>query len=277
MMQLCDKSFDIRLHEGIPDEARGLIWNVFFASRQRGVSLEYHFPWINSKDSVTCITVEQKINDHAEVVGTLVVKREQIEPIGLVGLIGLVCVKVNHRGQGLSIRLMRTAVEYSLAASLKALILWTTKPDLYKKMGFSEDSIDYFGIVKRKAPTLSTTTEANKQRGIKVEDIHQLGVPAFAKNALKYTYCAESITVCHTALGYLLAEWSGKNEGIDFLIENVLPDSWTIISSKESKLIPVLQRNGYSVELQTSTKRMTKILASHELMCIPYIGILSRI
>jgi hypothetical protein len=261
----------------VPINAKKLIWDVFFASRRRGINLEYHFPWINDKKSVTCISLEISNYGHLETLATLIIKKEKIETIGWIGLIGLVCVHQKFRGNGLSSHLMKLAEGYGQNSSLKALILWTTKQEIYRGKGYVEDMREYFGTVRKVSPVEAPEVENNKSYDINVRGFNEDGVPAFASDVIKFSKGLASITVCKTSAGLLLVEWTGDFMDIITIVIRALPDQWSINVSEDSEIISILKKYGYKVELQPGAVRMVRMLTQEKFDGPPYIGILKRI
>lgn len=264
-------------HRHLPKGARSLIWDVFFASRQRGISLEYHFPWLLDEERMTCITIGSDSNGVLKTQAALVIRNQYIEPIGLVGLVGLVCVDVKHRGQGLSTHLVRLAIDYAKRTSLKALVLWTTKPAVYEKTGFTIDSIDLYGTVRKTAAILTTNTAKSAQASIHIEKRNNGGVPAFADEVIEFSTGSASVTACKTRQGLSLVDWSGDQQEILSLIDRVFPDQWQINAQQASPLVPALQRHGYALDLRPGATRMVRKLTLADQQQIPYIAILDRI
>lgn len=257
--------------------AKKLIWDVFFATRSRGINLEYHFPWINDNKFVTCFSLEISNYGRLETLATLIIKKEKIETIGWVGLIGLVCVHPQFRGNGLSSHLMKLAEGYGRNSSLKALILWTTKQEVYRDQGYFEDMRDYFGTVTKVSPLQASEVENNKIYDINLKGCNEDGVPAFASDVIKFSKGLASFTVCKTFTGLLLVEWAGDFQDVITIIEKMLPDQWSINVSEDSEMISILKKNGYKVDLQPGAVRMVRMLTQEKFYDLPYIGILKRI
>ena len=276
-MNLKFDSISAEQHAYLPEGARNLIWDVFFASRQRGISLDYHFPWLLDEERIACVTLSREFNGVLETQAALVIKKQHIEIVGTVGLIGLVCVDVKHRGRGLSTRLIRAAEEYAKRASLNALLLWTTKPDVYEKVGFTIDSIDLYGTARKATASLHIGAGDISLANIRVEKRNNGGVPAFANEVIEFSTGSASVTACKTNQGLSLAEWHGDPQEIVALINNCFPNVWQINAAEYSPLIPALQGNGYSLDLRPGATRMVLGLTLTNQQPIPYIKLLDRI
>ncbi|MFX7844805.1 hypothetical protein ABTK14_21385, partial [Acinetobacter baumannii] len=84
---------------------------------------------------------------------TLVIKEETLPDVGTVGLVGLVCVDDAFRGSGLSHQLLSAATDLGKEKPYDGLVLWTNKPNVYVKHGFTVDSHDRYGTVRKRAAT----------------------------------------------------------------------------------------------------------------------------
>ena len=262
----------IERHSRIPAAARKLIWNVFFSPKQRGINLEHHFPWITDESVTTCITISDTSKAQSTIVATLVIKEEIVDPLGLVGLIGLVCVDQQQRGRGYSSSLVRRAINVGLEKSWSALILWTSKPDLYRGMDFNVSDIDEYGAVSRH----STKRKAAPCK-FTIQDLREYGIPAFATGIQKFIDGSDFLVICNTRREPTLVDWSKEMQETLRLIDCILPDLWNVNIPKDSPLVSCLLANGYSVNLTQGAIRMVRKLKAIPLNDIPYIGLLNRI
>jgi GNAT superfamily N-acetyltransferase len=261
----------------LSEDARALIWDVFFTSRERGVSLEYHFPWLSDKEQVTCLAIKGSLCGKEVVQAALVIKKYDVEAFGRVGLVGLVCVHEKCRGRGLSTLLIKHAIEKGRRDSLQALVLWTTKPDVYYRNGFSVDMVDYFGSVRKNTIDASINKTQVGNRYIYEKSRNDGGVPAFANEVVEFFTEQASITICNAKQTPSLVGWSGDTKKTVELIDQVLPSFWHINAAKDSPLIAALGECGYLLELSPGAARMVCMLNQLANQKIPYIEILNRI
>ncbi|MBM5573555.1 GNAT family N-acetyltransferase [Deefgea sp. CFH1-16] len=124
-----------------------LVWDVFFKSRERGISLKKHFPFLLSgSDNIYFILCKKA----GRVIGGLVLKRCVHAEIGAYGIIGLVCVESEFRGCGIAKLLLDRSIKFSKDIGLSACTLWTRFPAVYIRQGFEmvgkafSGSIDFF-------------------------------------------------------------------------------------------------------------------------------------
>jgi len=273
------ESLKISQSHGVSEGAKKLIWEVFFESRQRGISLSFHFPWLDDdKQKVACLTLGEVVDGVARVYAALVIKQQHIDGLGVVGLVGMVCVAPDHRGQGLSTRLMEAARAYAVNAKLGALVLWTNQPGVYEKVGFVVDSQDLYGTVKQvMATTVRREDSIGKVDGISKQRLHTHGVPPFADDVIEFSDGNAAVAICLSNGGVTLADWCGDAERLVSLIEQVLPDTWQLNILQDAPLLEVLHRHNYKMELRPGAVRMLRRISMPDTVTIPYINILQRI
>jgi len=273
------ESLKISQSHGVSEGAKKLIWEVFFESRQRGISLSFHFPWLDDhRQKVACLTLEEVDEGGARVCAALVIKQQHIDGLGVVGLVGMVCVAPDHRGRGLSTRLMEAARAYAEDAKLGALVLWTNQPGVYEKVGFVIDSQDLYGTVKQvMGTTVSLESSIRKVDGISKQSLHTHGVPPFADDVIEFSDGNVTVTICQSKRGITLADWCGDTERLISLIERVLPDAWQLNILKDAPLLEVLHKHNYKMDLRPGAVRMLRRISMQDNATIPYINILQRI
>lgn len=265
------------VYRGAPAHARELIWEVFFRSRGRGIDLTTHYPWIDDSTRVTSIVIDAAGEKAPRAAAALVLKAETLPGGKKVGLVGLVCVDQAYRGRGLSRRLIAAAVKVGRDQSLDALVLWTSKPNVYVKQGFVVDSEDWYGTVWNRSQGGVARAFCPNPAGLRAVDKSALGVPAFAKRVLMFSNDSASLTVLPTMQGYTLADWSGPWDQVFHIIERVLPDSWNLNAPADSLICTELESRGYHQELQSGSQRMIHDLTGRAWVDLPYIPLLNRI
>lgn len=265
------------IHQGVPPSARALIWKVFFSSRGRGVDLPTHYPWIGNRAQVTSVLISRSGSSDESAAATLVIKEEALPNVGTVGLVGLVCVDDAFRGSGLSHQLLSAATDIGKEKSYDCLVLWTNKPNVYVKHGFTVDSHDRYGAVRRHAATGQDNLFHHDLTGVTVEDKSSQGVPAFAQSVIAFSNHTASITVIQTLQGCTLTEWTGDWDAVFQIIDQALPDQWNLNAPGNSGIYAELINRGYSPELQVNSQRMISSLSGKNFPSFPYISLLNRI
>lgn len=267
-MILLTKNYNINLTEGVPENARNLIWMVFFASRSRGISLKQHFPWIEQKDKTYSLVCSANNNSNA--IGSLTTREYENPKTGRYAMFGMVCVDEKCRGQGLGSQLIKRAVAQGIENKFKAIVLWTRTPEVYLRHGFELDKIDTFGRVtghtnKTKKQTFLVSCEINNSRGI----------PPFASKLICYKSDSAELICAVADFGICLAEWTGSTEKVLDLIGATLPKIWYLNARKNDGIFNDLNLRGYDYTQLESAERM--ILKLDPSVSVPYISILDRI
>ncbi|MDZ7892206.1 MAG: GNAT family N-acetyltransferase [Rhodoferax sp.] len=266
----------------VPLESRDLIWATFFESRNRGISLDVHFPWMSDASSTYCLTIyDQALSWKKTAVAALVIRVIQSAVGDSFGLIGLVCVTPKFRRLGISSKLMLGAVEVGIARHWKGLMLWTQKPDVYLGQGFFIAGRELFGSVEClsatpiSAVTLSaicqkdwpTTTDIGLRRGL----------PPFATGAIEYSQDGSRLVVLQTQTGPTVADWDGEADVVLKIIGQVLPRKWFLNTYPDDAVMTLLASKGMEFQLTAATSRMTKLLSDQVPFRWPKVGILDRI
>lgn len=268
----------IAAHQGVPPQARTLIWEIFFRSRGRGIDLPTHYPWIDDSTGVTSILINASNgNDPMSTAAALIIKEETLADGRQVGLVGLVCVDEAFRGNGLAHQLVSAAANLGRDKSLAALMLWTNKPSVYAKHGFVVDSEDRYGSVWKRIQDGVATAFRPEPTGLQVSDISAQGVPAFAKRVLVFSSNSASITVLPTMQGYTLADWRGDWDAVFEIVARVMPDSWNLNAPANSGIYDELNARGYHSEFPSGSQRMINDLSGDRAADLAYIPMLNRI
>lgn len=264
------KPYVANVHERVPIGARELIWEVFFASRCRGLNLETHFPWLNDEVVVTVTLADPQAPDHSETVAALVLKAD---PVQRIGLVGLVCVREDCRGIGLSSVLLNKASEVAGGRGIDCLVLWTNKPEVYISQGFAVDSNDVFGTVKLKQYAAGKPSLDVRRS----DEVLRCGIPAFATGIERYASDDAVLTLLRTPNGMSVVAWSGTRDAVADLFEQVLPAEFSLNAQDGDSLLEELSSREHVLTMCPSSFRMVKWLPPDDARAIPYINLLDRI
>lgn len=272
-------NFKVVLTAGVPEPVRVLLWDVFFASRGRGVSLSVHFPWLDNDENVFCIGILDPEPTRTEkIIAALVIKKVNVSTHLDIGLIGLVCVAEEWRGKGLSSRLMSEATNFGKKINLDALVLWTQKPNVYIGHDFVVDGQDMFGYVQQRKVKHFDITFSSEVWPDLASIRNQQGLPPFAKSGrLISTKLASAVVLDTQDGGITLAKWYGQNEDVADLLESSLPDKWGINISEGDGLVLELQKRDFEVDLKPAAMRMVKNLKNSAIPPLKIIEFLDRV
>ncbi|PTC31801.1 N-acetyltransferase [Pseudomonas palleroniana] len=270
------QTFKPIISPGVPESARRLFWEVFFASRGRGIDLNAHFPWISCTQNIFCVEIRNP-SGTGEALAALVVRELRVGLDACAGLIGLVCVDEAWRGKGLASGLMSSAIELGVSRNMTALILWTQKPEVYAGQGFVIDQQDRFGYVES-APEqrIKMVYATHDWPGSDVGETKR-GIPPFASRGQVISSDRASIVVFSVKEGWSVAEWAGEKKDIVDLMMASLPGRYSLNLAEGDSLISELEERGLGLDLRPSAVRMVKHLGDGVPVKLPTIKFLDRI
>jgi predicted GNAT family N-acyltransferase len=261
---------NLSIFTGVPKQAKDLIWDIFFASRQRGIDFPTHFPWIDQTAGTYCLTMSKKKDN---LVVAALVLRELNLPFGIrCAMIGMVCINQAWRGQSLSTQLLNNVINFASEKKINSLLLWTTQPGIYSRHGFIPDTetSDTFGQVNIESLRTCAGVKFNK-----VNPKITCGLPPFGKQLINFkSHAAEIITV-EIADGIALADWQGSPPSVVDLIEAALPSTWKLNAPSDAAIFDELNKRGHIYASLPCAKRMVLHLGAP--VSMPYISILERI
>lgn len=256
------------IFSGVPKGARILIWQVFFASRQRGVDLVTHFPWIEQNIGIYCLTLAETNN--GPVLATLVIRKHNLLEGCRSAMLGMVCVDQAWRGRGLSKQLLTYALDFAVGQQINSLILWTGQPDIYTKYGFLTDKMDSFGriILDPQLPRAQVGFIEGSA------DIAR-GLPPFGRRLIRFQSDVAELIGVETEQGIALAESKGCLPDVLDLIEVALPEAFNLNAPAESSIFEEIRKRGHIYTPLPCARRMIRNLDTP--IPIPYISVLDRI
>lgn len=261
---------ELLIKSQVSECGRALIWDTFFASRGRGISLAKHSPWLDQADAYLCLEAR-----HDEVlVGALVIKFHP-GAWGRIGMIGYVCVAPRHQGKGFGRQLVCTAIEVARRERLTALVLWTRNPAIYHRHGFARDGNQIF---RKYAPLPKTEGLHAIQKATWPGHIDQFrGLPPYALSGYRVRGDNASATVVETADGPSVAEWDGEPEAVLSLLMASLSGAWMLNAFSGDHLIHVLGRHGVAVVEEFPPSAMWLPLTDKSELAPPLVRLLDRI
>lgn len=259
----------LQVELGVTPGVRDLVWEVFFASRGRGIGLDEHFPWLSDPNGVHCLWLKDDLSGGA-VAAALVVRERKVSPNTVIGQVGLVCVQEARRGQGLSRHLMAEAVRLAHARGLSDLVLWTTKPQVYAKTGFVPESQDIF--VRVQAPLEMAPLQISV-----IRSTASCNLPPFANAAWQWRSDSAQLTTLEGSGGVTLAAWQGEPRALLPLLCAAMPSQWCVNLSQTDPLLTHLERYGFRCATQPGAWQMRLHSSTHPAAEIPLIPLLERI
>jgi predicted GNAT family N-acyltransferase len=256
------------IFSGVPSAAQTLIWEVFFASRQRGIDLRTHFPWIETNVGTYCLALSE--TNGGPVVATLVLRKHNLLSVSRWAKVGMVCVDQAWRGRGLGKQLLNNILTFAAEQKIMSLVLWTGQPSIYKGHGFASDSCDTFGQV--------TLHHLYKREPVRFSERHgssNRGLPPFAQQLIHFESATAELIGLETSNGMSLAEWRGPLPKVLDLIESAFPTTWSLNAPAEAPIFEEIRNRGHLYTSLPGAKRMVRHLGIPAQ--IPYISVLDRI
>lgn len=248
-----------------PEGFRRLAWDVMFASRGRGISFDAHFP--NLDDGQSRFVVRRQGD---EIIGGLVLRRVSVDGLS-VGLIGLVCVAERHRGRGHADDLVSTAIEEAQAWRLDDIILWTGKPRVYEKHGFSIQDTELFGSVRPPPAAEKETVRVWREP-------YGGGLPAFSTAGYRVVTDRAAAIVLHGGNLPIVAEWSGPSADVMTLLRTAMPEGCGLNALIGDNLLDAMIAEGWQVDLHPTNLQMILHLRPRSGPADPYrLRVLDRI
>jgi GNAT superfamily N-acetyltransferase len=241
------------VEETPPPEFVALCWNVFFASRHRGISMRVHFPWLGLPDTGFFTILRCGL----EIVAGCAVRFIQGGPQQpRVAAIGLVCVDDRYRGLGYSTQVLERAIAHARHLGLSDLVLWTSKPGVYERYGFRTRDASVYGQVSMNVNASWALKTPPASSNDWPDGAETRGLPPFASRGTHWRTSNASAIVLNDAAGSILAEWAGAEDVVADLLEQAMPPTWRINAFEDDPLLKVLNRRGHAMQLKPSNLQM---------------------
>ncbi|MGX9786404.1 GNAT family N-acetyltransferase [Janthinobacterium lividum] len=224
---------------------KALFWEVFFQSKNRGVTLQRHFPWLSAAPNGV-IFAEARIG--TVTVGGLVLREKQYqlgERTLRIAMIGLVCVAQRERGKGIANSMLEAIVAHAREQQLDYLTLWTSQYSVYEKHGFQVADRWMYGWVRG--------GEGNDQQpfepdGNLVPDT-SLPLPPFARAVYCYRDPVCSMVVLEDTHGAIVTAYDGLPAAAASAMVRHLPSCWRLNVLAQDAILHELQLHGRTLEL----------------------------
>ncbi|MBC7706936.1 MAG: GNAT family N-acetyltransferase [Rhodoferax sp.] len=273
------QAMQLTLDQDSSPEWLDLVWSTFFRERGRGQSLIEHFPWLmDLRRSQTWLATMR--DDQLHPVAGLAVKRH-IAHFDTAS-VGLVCVRADCRGQGLSQSLVSGAIAQAHALGITRLTLWTGKPSVYLKLGFQPQGPALYGWV-RSTTAVGTLITSPTLRAVWPDRAERQstnrGLPPFAVNAYRLIDRRDRAhaVVVDDGNGPIVAEWQGDDVDVAHLLRASLPAEWRMNALQGDQLPAELISCGLAVNLTESYLQMWRNEAGVSRNAFPSLRLLDRI
>lgn len=231
-----------------------VVWDVFFESKNRGISLLRHFPWLSNDDNLAYYMVAEL---EGQVIGGLAVRKwvgsaasYQVK----IGLIGLVCIAPVFRGRGFATALMNATLKQASYEGFDALTLWTEKSFLYKRYGFVEADIWTYGWAHRNCTSQATAFSSSVS--IKLVERPSAPIPPYALSTHELIGAQSLVFLVKDLIGWIVTGYSGNVKEAASAMSRALPRDWRINLERDDMLFDELKRQGYDLDLKPVNLQM---------------------
>lgn len=228
-----------------------LVWDVFFKSRERGISLKKHVPFLlNSSDNIYYILCKKA----GRVIGGLVLQRCVHSEIGAYGVIGLVCVASECRGRGIAKLLLDRAIKLAKEIDFSACTLWTRFPAVYVGHGFEMVGKAFSGAIDFSDKELSFNQ--------KFEQFDLPVIPSFSISGCKVVVDASSFSYVDNGSIRTLVDWTGDVDVVLSAVRNLMPRRINFLLSSDDCLIKKIDGEYGIVTLDGEANQMWLVFDS---------------
>jgi len=233
-----------------------MVWQEFFLSRGRGLTLGAHFPWISGTDpSGVFVTLARG----GKVVGGLALidrSSAMSKEAGRVAAIGLVVVRPDMRGRGYSGLLLKRAIDLAKESNYVGLTLWTSKHAVYSPYGFELADEAVFGTVRNASPAAEETSILVRCRHEDDDRSIYPGIPPFARDMARIRHRTCALVVLSDGKDDMLAETEGPLSEVADALTSLMPRHWMLNSTRGSPLLGELESRGLQLDMQASHLQM---------------------
>jgi GNAT superfamily N-acetyltransferase len=238
----------ITISETPSADLKNLFWNIFFISKNRGISLKRHFPWLENR---SCDVVFFEATVSSVAIGGLVLRKKKylIEDKEIkIGMIGLVCVASENRGVGVAAALLTKTIAYADSQSYDFLTLWTSQHHIYATKQFYVTDPWLYGWIHtdKCAKRLDNYKYLDKKT---ISEIKLAPLPPFATAAFEYSSGSLSFTLLKDKDGDIVVEYKGNVADLGLFMIQTLPERWRLNVVKNDPLISVLINYAADVKL----------------------------
>ena len=260
-------TFEYSAH--LPPAYAALLWDTFFTQRGRGLSLTAHLPWMDTPaPGLAFATLSE---------GDTLLAGLTVRPCGdLTAAVGLVCVRADQRGKGLSRMLLEQALTCVDEGGFNATTLWTGKPRVYESQGFRalDESLlcDVRDLPPREAAVQARSWPDAQEVGSK-----DRGLPPYALHGLRFCSDRAAALVVQDPLGVSVAEWQGSDDAVVALLRAVMPARWRLQALGSDTLPQALAANGATLNITPQALQMWRARPGQPLPPLPPLRLLDRI
>jgi GNAT superfamily N-acetyltransferase len=245
----------ITISETPSADLKNLFWNIFFKSKNRGISLKRHFPWLENR---SCDVAFFEATVSSVSIGGLVLRQKKylIEEKEIkIGMIGLVCVASENRGVGVAAELLTKTIAYADNQGYDYLTLWTNQHHIYAAKQFHVADPWLYGWIQTDKCVKRLDNHGYLYKKT-CSEIKSTPLPPFATAVFEYSLKGLSFTLLKDKDGDIVIEYKGNAAELGLFMIQTLPERWRLNVVKNDPLISALKNYGADVKLSLVNLQM---------------------
>jgi GNAT superfamily N-acetyltransferase len=244
----------IKIEPFIPNYYINLIWSIFFTSKNRGIDIHVHFPWLIFESNFFSVTIFTKNGDF---IGGVIVKTNDNKvsksKLYKTASLGLVCIDTPYQKMGYAKLLLSAAITEARRQNYDALTLWTQKYDVYKPHGFEVLDSSMFGWLDT-TNCIDSNHNPNTVKTIAFQK--NLSLPAFALKGIVFQVKETKVYCLEDKQGLIVAKWEGDNLDVINILSSMPKKKFRINIKNDDILLSLIPRYNILYDLQPSYLQM---------------------
>lgn len=224
------KMMTVVADQGVQPNARTLIWEEFFVSRNRGIDWDTHLPWAVTAEAMSVSVISPSFTAGREdMLATLLVRRLHGTNSAMTGF---VCVAPTHRGLGLSRIMLDFAASTLAGLGLQEMLLWTGTSGVYESSGFTVSEQEQRVILRGGDVQGDCSLQPSTWP---TEITSGPGLPPFAIATWQVTLAEAQIVFADTAQGPFLLDMRGEPDAVMRAMFAARRGDWSAFLSKKNQ------------------------------------------
>lgn len=244
----------IKIEPFIPSYYINLIWSVFFTSKNRGIDIHAHFPWLIFESNFFSVTIFTKNGDF---IGGVIVKTNDTKinksKLYKTASLGLVCIDTPYQKMGYAKLLLNAAITEARRQNYDALTLWTQKHEVYKSHGFELLDSSMFGWLDT-TNCSDSNYNFNKLKTITFQK--NLSLPPFALRGIIFQLKKTKVYCIEDKQGLIVAKWEGDNLDVINILSSMPKKIFRINIKNNDILLSLFFKYNILYDLKSSCLQM---------------------
>lgn len=179
----------------------------------------------------------------------------KVTPVAKVGMIGLVCVRPQSRGNGIAGLLLDAAIARARADQFSDLTLWTNQPDIYASRGFKVADDWLYGWVDARA-CVNSEIPTDRAPALRWQENTSLPLPPFATKLFVCSAAAAEVVLAKDGEGLIVVKYDGSPLDAASILVALQPRRWRLNARRNDPLLDELTAQGATLALAPSNLQM---------------------